>query len=192
MKENQRIAVTKRMLKEGLLRLLQTRELKKIHINELCQEAGVNRSTFYRHYKTPLDVLSELEQDIARQMFPHYDAPPRDVQEAQQRLEKTCTFIYNNAELMKTLFRCNAEGDIMRLAGEFYMDYHALRKKDKPFADMDEHTARSVACFLFNGCYYMLRQWILEDIPKTPREIAAILSELIRKPASGELSAGKV
>ena len=37
---NQRVAVTKRMIKEGLMRLLGKKSLEKITITELCQEAG--------------------------------------------------------------------------------------------------------------------------------------------------------
>lgn len=70
MKENQRIVITKRMLKEGLLRLLKTKKLEKIHINELCEESSVNRATFYRHYVTVQDVLLELEIDFVKQMVP--------------------------------------------------------------------------------------------------------------------------
>ena len=46
MKENQRIAVTKRMLQEGLLRLLRTQPIDKIKVTELCEESGINRATF--------------------------------------------------------------------------------------------------------------------------------------------------
>ena len=55
LKENQRMVVTKRMLKEWLLRPLDN-----IHVNELCRESGINRATFYRHYETPQDVLVSL------------------------------------------------------------------------------------------------------------------------------------
>lgn len=52
-RENQRIAITKRLLKESLMRLLQEKELEKINITELCKDAGVNRATFYRHMRSP-------------------------------------------------------------------------------------------------------------------------------------------
>ncbi len=53
-KINMRVAVTKRMLKEGLLRCLETKDLEEITISELCKEAGINRATFYKHFNTPL------------------------------------------------------------------------------------------------------------------------------------------
>ena len=51
-KENQRIALTKKLLQEGLLRLLETKTLDKISVTVLCRESGINRATFYNHYNS--------------------------------------------------------------------------------------------------------------------------------------------
>ena len=66
-KENQRITLTKKLLQEGLLRLLETKRLDKISVTELCREAGINRATFYNHYDSPQGLLTELEQKMKRQ-----------------------------------------------------------------------------------------------------------------------------
>ena len=58
-KENQRVILTKRLLYEGLLRLLEKKELHKITITELCAEAGINRATFYKHNSTPKDLMND-------------------------------------------------------------------------------------------------------------------------------------
>ena len=58
-KENQRIALTKKLLQEGLLRLLEVKTLDKISVTELCRESGINRATFYNHYTSPQDLRSE-------------------------------------------------------------------------------------------------------------------------------------
>ena len=50
MKDDQRTALTKRLLREGLLRLLSKTDLNKISVTQLCIESGINRATFYRHY----------------------------------------------------------------------------------------------------------------------------------------------
>ncbi len=59
--QNQRIMLTRRLLKEALLRLLESAPLDKISVTQLCQEAGVNRATFYRHYTSQEDVLQEIQ-----------------------------------------------------------------------------------------------------------------------------------
>lgn len=62
--ENQRIRLTKRLLHEALVRLLEKSTIQKISVTQLCEEAGINRATFYRHYGSPADVLREMELDL--------------------------------------------------------------------------------------------------------------------------------
>lgn len=188
MKESQRVTITKRMLKEGLLRLLQDRELKSIRVNELCEESGVNRATFYRHYTVPQDVLLELEQDIARQIFPHA-AQPASISEVQAHMEQVCAYLHAHADVMKILFRCHTKGDMEHRMNEFYRKVLELRKSEPRFAHLDDDTVKILVSLLGGGCYCLLRQWIMEDIPKTPQEIAAILCNVFRWPAPPDLGA---
>lgn len=43
----------------ALLKLLEKKDLEYITVKEICENAGVNRSTFYLHYETIDDLLSE-------------------------------------------------------------------------------------------------------------------------------------
>ena len=45
--ENQRIRLSKTMLKNALIRLLANKSIDKITVYELCAEAQINRTTFY-------------------------------------------------------------------------------------------------------------------------------------------------
>lgn len=44
---------------EAFLGILEKKDLAYITVKEICEKAGVNRSTFYLHYKTVADLLSE-------------------------------------------------------------------------------------------------------------------------------------
>lgn len=187
MKENQRVAVTKRMLKEGLLRLLEKKPLEKIRINELCQESGINRATFYRHYETPRDVLGELELDIAGELLAGISKQqPQTMQEAQKIMEALCTHIYDHAEIFKVLFRCNSDEDMRRKLMVFYGQLLELREDEQQFANMDKETVMMIIAMLGGGCYCLLRYWIIYEVTKTPKEIAAILCNVIRWPMPGD------
>lgn len=59
-----RVRYTKAVLQQALLKLLKGKHIDKISIKELCQEAKVNRGTFYLHYATPNDLLREIEQQF--------------------------------------------------------------------------------------------------------------------------------
>ena len=62
--ENQRIRLTKRLLQEALLELLENKDLNAIEVSELCRTAGINRTTFYNHYNNVGDLFEELESEF--------------------------------------------------------------------------------------------------------------------------------
>ena len=72
--ENQRVRITKMLLKDALTKLLYEKKIEKVTVSELCEAAGVNRSTFYKHYGSQFDVLDDIEKDFfhaAEEMLTH-------------------------------------------------------------------------------------------------------------------------
>lgn len=57
-----RVRYTKAILQQALLKILQFKNIDRVTIKELCDEAKVNRGTFYLHYATPNDLLREIEE----------------------------------------------------------------------------------------------------------------------------------
>ena len=41
----------------------------KITVKELCEQANVNRATFYAHYRDLFDLHEEIERERARELF---------------------------------------------------------------------------------------------------------------------------
>ena len=68
-KNNSRSRETRERLKEALLRLLARRDILDVTVSRLCQEAGVNRSTFYSHYDRIGELMEELEQEIGANLI---------------------------------------------------------------------------------------------------------------------------
>ena len=189
MKENQRIVISKRMLKEGLLRLLEEKALEKIHVNELCRESGINRATFYRHYETVQDVLTELEKELVAELLSGIpQQPPKSLSEAKEILETICTRVFDHADLFKILLRCNSDEDVQRRLHDFYGQFWQMRRTEPQFADMDEETALMLTAMLGGGGYCLLRCWIMNDISKTPAEIAAMMTNVIRWPSQSDFA----
>ena len=60
---------------EALITLLEKKDLAYITVKEICQQANVNRSTFYLHYETIADLVSETVDMINERFlsyFPQY------------------------------------------------------------------------------------------------------------------------
>ena len=62
--ENSRITATKHMFRNAFLKLLKEKSMADIRVNELCELAGVNRSTFYRHYDNVSDLMDEIVDEL--------------------------------------------------------------------------------------------------------------------------------
>ena len=58
--------MTKGMIKDALLELLQNTAYEKITVTALCRQAEITRATFYLHYDNIDDVLNELLDDALR------------------------------------------------------------------------------------------------------------------------------
>ena len=61
---DRRVRRTRKLLQEGLLKLLRHKTIGDVTVKELAEAADVARATVYVHYKDPKDVLAQLEQTM--------------------------------------------------------------------------------------------------------------------------------
>lgn len=178
-KENQRIALTKRLLQDGLLKLLESKSLDKISVTELCREAGINRATFYNHYASPQDLLNELEATL-RTELENLISSPRNADEIPAQLELVCSYLKDHTYLITILVNCHADEDLMDIFSKLQEKYayqHYRLKQAQP----DPDTFHLVSTFLHTGCYHLIREWLVRDIQKTPKEISELILSIISK-----------
>jgi len=60
--------VTATKMDEAFLRLLEKKDISYITVKEICETAGVNRSTFYLHYSDIPGLLAEVENEMMEEM----------------------------------------------------------------------------------------------------------------------------
>ena len=61
-----RVRYTNKVIKEALIALLREKPLRSITVREICELAGVNRTTFYKHFRDIYDVFEQVEEDAAQ------------------------------------------------------------------------------------------------------------------------------
>lgn len=64
---------TARLMDEALLLLLDKKEFEYITVKEICEKAGVNRSTFYLHYESTADLLAESIEYLNAELRARYE-----------------------------------------------------------------------------------------------------------------------
>ena len=92
--QSRRVRITKQMLKDALMELLESQPLSAISVTKLCQLADVNRSTFYSYYDDILDLLKEIENDLIEQIPVIQKPAPRTAVNQQMIKEFSVFFKY--------------------------------------------------------------------------------------------------
>ena len=61
------------LMNSALVEILNKKEYEYITVKEICEKAGVNRSTFYLHYETIDDLLNETIENQNKQFFSYFN-----------------------------------------------------------------------------------------------------------------------
>lgn len=165
--------LTKRLLHDSLLDLLGNKSVEEISVKELCEHAGINRSTFYAHYGCVRDVITEIGREITEKVR---DICRREGTDPKTALKHICEYLYLMKSTELILFRNHTDTELSyafeSLSAEFY---HTGKYDIKP---QDEKLTLS---FINYGMFNLIKTWLAEDIEKTPKEIADLLLVRILK-----------
>lgn len=178
---NQRVTLTKRMLKEAVLGLARKKELEQITVAELCREAGINRATFYRHYQIPKDVLMEIQKEMFYGLRDTLEVPSHP-KEIYPTLLQVCTYLHDHADTLQILIRSNSDSDFVSFVNEIYEDCWERFKDIPMLRKLTDEDIRFLVLHNAGGSYFVLRHWMLGNFQKTPQQIAEYLCGLLHKP----------
>ncbi len=175
--DNRRVTMTKLLLKNALLELLEHKELSGISVTAICKTADVHRSTFYKYYDSPSDLLREIEQDY----LDHIPVPPQTVDHHNQESLLSANtgffdYVKENGKSFRILFGQSEDNGFASRMVDFICSGF-IPVGEQP----DEQTARFVRLYIANGTVGMLREWINADFPVSTRKIAEMMYYLSRK-----------
>jgi AcrR family transcriptional regulator len=91
--DNTKVSRSKQKLQATLMRLMKTRAVGRITVSELCSEAHVNRTTFYKYYKNVDDLLEKIESQVFNDFKTYAEKLPL--------INDTDKFIHTCLELIK-------------------------------------------------------------------------------------------
>ena len=173
-KENQRVVVSKRMLKEGVLRLLEDKQIRNISISELCEEASINRTTFYRHYQTADDVLKDIESDFMNQLH-NEPVPVKNTKDIHANVFRICQFFYDNKEMAMLFIKNDIDNHFRMLFQSCADEYIAARKIRYKGKSVNTNTLQLLTAYCTHGVYSMVFTWLTEEIPMSPHDVADLI-----------------
>lgn len=159
-----RKSITSKMMKnfiaESLLLLMEHQSFEEITVGEIVRKAGVNRSTYYRHFANKEDVilyfLDSLSEDILE-----WDKEQKP--EFRLHLINLFSHYRKHKEQMLTIYR----------NGQFHLFLNILKKH---LGRSDEHAETSHVqynvAFHIGGTFNHFLLWLSRDMTDSPEEMA--------------------
>lgn len=170
--ETRRTKMTKRLMKDALMELMENEPLASVSITELCALADVNRSTFYSYYSDLLQLLKEIGDDIINQLpeaKPIDDSADLD----KQFIEDFTQFFGYVRKYARDFFILLQSGDVQ--FSDRLIETIMNRFKRTGGEKIDPLLTRWSYIYCLNGTFGLMRDWIGNGFPLSDREFAELV-----------------
>lgn len=177
-KDDRRVKYTKMVLKESFIKLLEKKDISQISIKEICEDADINRATFYSHYNDQYDLFRKIEDELLDNIKTHiaeFDQKNNNMSDV-LLAEKIFEYIKENARLCKLLL--SERGDFSFQKKIMMLVYDLIIDKLTDNNVITKEDAKYVYSFTITGCVGIVQKWLNEDMKKSPHFMAEMVLNL--------------
>lgn len=174
---------------KALLSLLEQKPFAYITIREICEEAGVNRSTFYLHYENTSDLLKETTEYVLDNFTSYFPVDSQnivyrykncDLQELnfidRKYLHPYLSFIKENQRMFFAVLSHPATFDSNAIFQRLFDNiFHPIL--DRFHYPKDEQ--RYVMMFYLNGITAIITEWLKDNCQKSIEAVSSIICDCI-------------
>lgn len=177
---------------EAFLELLEKKDFTYITVKEICEKAGVNRSTFYLHYETVSDLLAESARYIITQFV---EAMPHDTAEFMSQIQtrpleelylitpEYLTPYLNYIKKHRRIFRTTLEQASVLGMNDAYLSLNRhvfmpiLNRYQVPLSSQ-----KYMMPFYINGLMGIVNEWLKEDCEDSIERMISVIQVCIPGP----------
>lgn len=173
------------LMDEALLLLLENKEYELITVKEICEKAGVNRSTFYLHYENIDDLLYETIELINKRFklaFNNEVIEPNNLNTDDlfliddNHIIPYLKFIKENKKIYKLI---NNNPFVFRKQETFESMYNDLFRVILDKYGVPDDEKEYVFSFFGFGLSAIIQKWIEKDCEDEIQKIADIMKKVI-------------
>ena len=169
--------VTKRALEQSLKNLLLKKPLTKITINDIAEDCGINRMTFYYHFKDIYDLVEWSCLEDARKALEE----KKTYETWQQGLLQIFEAVRNNKPFVMNVYRCvhreQVEKYLEPLVDNLVLGVIQEEVVGITVRDEDKDFIAQAYAYVLIG---LMLDWIKDDMRQEPQEIVDQVGRLLR------------
>ena len=169
--------VTKRALEQSLKNLLLKKPLTKITVADIADDCGINRMTFYYHFKDIYELVEWIcYEDAAKVLGDNktYDTWQEGFLDLFELVLENKDFIMN---VYNSVSKEHIETFLYKLTFKLMEDVVEEQAKDMNVNDMDKYFIANFYKYAFVG---LMLEWIKDGMKKDPKKIIEKLSAVIQ------------
>lgn len=172
-KNNQRTRLSKLLFKNALMDLLKEKgSVAKISVRELCDQAELNRSTFYAHYNEPNDLLMEIETELLDATEEHLKKIGEENDAgAHKYILSFLQYIKQNDKQFRTLLIDSADPEFCSR----FMQQSIIQFVENLRIELPKELEQYIFSYILNGSTGIIIQWIRSDYAVNENEIVNLL-----------------
>ena len=181
--------VTKRALEQSLKNLLLKKPLTKITVGDITEDCGINRMTFYYHFKDIYDLVEWSCLEDAKRALEEkktYDTWQQGFLQIFKAVQENKPFILN---VYRCVHREQVEKYLQPLVDQLLLNVINEEAAGITVRDEDKQFIAQVYSYMFIG---LMLDWIKDDMREDPQQIVVKLSKLIKGSVSVALSRFKL
>lgn len=177
--ENPRIQRTHAMLLAALTELLHEKTFDEVRVKDICQRAGLHRSTFYAHFEDKTHLLLFGVQELMEELFSFQSGKHNAFYSRFQRsIYRTLKYFQRNKQVFVLLFSDPKNASARQLFQQEFTRLLKERLKD-PHPELSARDTDLIARFFTGGLLSLVAQWLIETPDRPAREIAEEITPLI-------------
>ena len=170
-KDNRRVVMTKRIIKDVLIEMLEKKSIQKIYVRELCVKADINRSTFYKYYESQYDLLAEIENDLLIEI----EEKCKDTDNT-KGLNNILQYISRNKKTYKVVFNANIDPMFPKKLLNLPIITEIMNNN---LVNNNENKYKNI--YILEGGYHVILKWLNNDCRESPEEITRLVMKYINQ-----------
>lgn len=182
-----KVAKTKELLRNTLVELIEEKGFDAVSVRDITLKAGLNRGTFYLHYRDKYDLLEKNENKVLagiQEKLKHLKPYEFDKYYSKDMvyppvLQLFC-YLMENKHLIKILISSKGDPAFQKKMKKYIKEafYEKLVFNDNQyFSDVpDEY----ILAFISSAFFGLIEQWLEKDEPNSPEEMALMHMKMLK------------
>lgn len=163
--------ITKKALAHALKTLLQTHAFEKISVGMICEECGLNRKSFYYHFKDKYELVNWIYYTEFIKHTLH-----GNLTEAWELVESICDYLYENRDFYKKTFQTEGQNSFSEY---FHSIISSILLEDLSDIYQTEPSVEPYVEFYSDAFVCSFRKWITKRDCMSAQDFAHFLKTAI-------------